>query len=140
MAKLDMTQAIFRDLHPVGLQAFKNLTVRLENAWRDEKTRTYFRPFEGHRSPAKQLELGMKRPPVTLAGPWQSAHQYGLAVDFVAWNGQAWNWDEDQDWAFLKTTAEECGLLRPIDWDKAHIEHPLFAEMMKIQRKWLGKL
>lgn len=42
-----------------------------------------FRLFETYRTPERQKLLKAKRPKVSNAGPWQSMHQYGLAVDFV---------------------------------------------------------
>lgn len=37
--------------------------------------------LEGHRSPGRQAMLQSKGPHVTMAGAWQSWHQYGLAAD-----------------------------------------------------------
>ena len=90
------------------------------------RTRSEFRAFETYRSPARQLELYKQRPPVTQAPPWTSAHQYGLAVDFVAWSEKGWSWANSEDWDHLDKRAFEYGLLRPISWDRPHIESPLW--------------
>lgn len=57
--------------------------------------------FEAFRSPQRQgwlYEQGRKRAGniVTKAGPWQSWHQYGLAVDVAAKDAQGrWTWSYD---------------------------------------------
>ncbi len=58
-----------------------------------------FEVFEAFRTPERQAELysqGRTRPgdKVTWALPWQSMHQYGLAVDFVLKVGGKWSWDD----------------------------------------------
>lgn len=54
--------------------------------------------FEAFRSPQRQAALyaqGRTRPgnKVTWARPWESYHQYGLAVDFVIRTSKGWSWD-----------------------------------------------
>lgn len=135
MPKAIVSPTVLRDLHPLGSGAFRGLKDHLEQGYRNEKTRSYFRPFEGLRTPAKQLELQNVRPPVTQAGPWQSAHQHGLAVDFVPWSeAGGWDWSDKHDWKYLKASAQLFGLDVPIDWDKAHVEHPCWPDL----RKWLA--
>ena len=78
----------------------------------------------------EQISL-MKRG-VSKAKPWQSAHNYGLAVDFVGWNLSAgWNWlpADHNDWKVIGDIANNLGLLRPIAWDKPHVEHPLWTSI-----------
>lgn len=137
MAKLDNTEVVLRDLHPLAKPAFEQLTIYLEQLWKDGKTQTFFKPFEGLRTPIKQLELLNRRPVVTHVGPWQSAHQYGLAVDFVPWSGNAFSWDEDHDFTTLRLAAVACGLSRPMEWDKCHIEHPAWAKFQGVIIKTL---
>ena len=119
------------NLHPVASAAFRKLSTYLYGAYEKGETSTHFRPFEGFRSPIKQQELFNKRPVVTKAAPWQSAHQYGLAVDFVAYVAGRWSWDNKHDWAFLRLAAERHGLKRPLEWDLGHIEHPAWGSVQK---------
>lgn len=124
---------VLRDLHPVAGAAFRRMTAHLYSAYENRKTSSYFRPFEGLRPPIKQAELLNKRPAVTHVGPWYSAHQYGLAVDFVAFKREGvWSWDEGEDWTFLRLTAERFDLRVPIIWDKGHVEHPAWPRLQKL--------
>lgn len=131
----------WQDLHPIGRLQFKDLSARLEDDYRKKRVKFWFRPHMGYRSPEVQDELFLQRPVVTKAKGWQSAHQYGLAVDFVPWvitsvgtddegiadpntvKG-AWMWTDEADWPHLKKTAERYGLRVPITWDRPHVEHP----------------
>lgn len=143
MGKLDISGAVIRDLHPVCRPLFERLSKDLEQAWANEKTQTLFRAFEGHRSPIKQMELLNRRPPITHVGPWHSAHQYGFAVDFVPWKGDAWSWSDEHDYTFLRLCAEQIpGLHRPMNWDLCHIEYRgwdlLHTQLKKLEKaKWL---
>jgi len=98
------------------------------------------------RSPERQDELFIKGR--TKARPWQSAHQYGLAADFVPYitNQEAldlgdmvgekvltgWSWHESHDWPFLRQRAEKHGLSVPIAWDKCHVEYNDFRELLAL--------
>ena len=124
---------VLRDLHPHAAGAFRGLTAHLYSAYENRKTASYFRPFEGLRPPIKQTELLNKRPAVTHVGPWHSAHQYGLAVDFVAFKREGlWSWDESEDWTFLRLSAEKFGLIVPIVWDMGHVEHPVWRAVQRL--------
>lgn len=127
---------IIRDLHPAALDSFRRLTQYLESSYEDGRTASLFVPFEGLRTPRKQQELFGQRPPVTHVGPWHSAHQYGLAVDFVplGTNGQ-YTWRETEEWHFLRSAAALHGLRNPFDWDRAHVEHPLWLEIHALLRE-----
>lgn len=113
------------ELSPIAWPAFARLERRL--------LETPFRVFECWRSPARQRELlQLKR---TKAGPWRSAHQYGLAVDFVPFIDGAWTWEVGRPtWDLLRLEARAVGLLCELDWDRAHVEHPAFAELRKAMR------
>lgn len=89
-----------------------------------------FRPFEGYRSPAEQRRVYLDGKSKAL--PWQSAHQYGLAVDFVPKDeNNEWTWAvPDTAWTQMHRLAEKVGLAAPISWDKPHLQHPMF-EVMK---------
>lgn len=121
-------------LHPRCRISFIELARYLENSWSEKRTLTRFKPFETYRSPERQGELRMKGG-VTQAGPFESAHQFGLAVDFVPWDGEVWNWDGRHDWAFLEKAAESYGLTVPISWDKVHVEHPLWTTDLRWKLK-----
>ena len=80
------------------------------------RTKTRFEIFETFRTPMRQRELIAKG--VSKAGPFQSAHQFGLAVDFVPFlspnearelaerTGErvfpGWNWHSPTIIAFLR--------------------------------------
>lgn len=135
-----MSTAILRDislLHPIVVPAFTELQDRLNRAFRAGDVQILFRPFETYRSPSRQLALTKQKPIVTKAMPWQSAHQYGLAADFVGVTAKGeWTWDLDlQDWDFLTTQAEFCGLEQPIGWDRPHIQAPCFEAVRNAYRR-----
>lgn len=117
---------IIRDmdfLHPRVRQRFSDLAGDLAYQWASNQTHVRFKVFETYRSPWRQRLLLAKG--TTKARPWQSAHQYGLAVDFVPWDAsRGWYWDglDDDDWNFLKLRARKYGLDCPLSWDKAHVE------------------
>ena len=55
----------------------------------------------------------------TKAQAWQSAHNFGLAADFVPMDPDGlWSWRDDEDWFWLGHRARECGLSQPIKWDR----------------------
>lgn len=101
------------------------LAAVLEDQYRAKQIKTLFKPFEGHRTPERQNYL-FHVTKTTKARAWQSAHNYGLAVDYVPWVNGAWSWDDHHDWAALKFCATQRGLMRPLKWDLAHIEHPIW--------------
>lgn len=86
--------------------------------------------FETYRSPSRQYEMVQKG--VSRALPMRSAHQYGLAVDFVPLVDGKLSWDVPTSvWNRLDDCAKDCGLVRPISWDRAHIEHPIWQIVRK---------
>ena len=97
----------------------------LEDQYRTKQIKTLFKPFEGYRSPERQNYLFhvMK---TTKARAFQSAHNYGLAVDFVPFVDGKWSWDNHHDWEALRYLASQRGLLTPIKWDLPHVEHPIW--------------
>jgi hypothetical protein len=118
-------------LHPRVINPMTFLMKELYEAFRDGRTKTDFRPFETYRLPTRQAMLLARG--TTKAGPMQSAHQYGMAVDFVPCNGGVWSWGNEHDYAFLKATAERvAGLHVPYHtWDKCHVEHKMFGEVIR---------
>ncbi len=89
--------------------------------------------FEGFRSPQRQCHLyskGRTGPGniVTQAAPWWSAHQYGLAADFVRFENGSWNWNNEttqqrKDWERYHEIAQEIGL-ETIAWEIHHVQIP----------------
>ena len=75
----------------IGLQPRFRQRIRLIRA---ELAPSGFELFTTHRTPDKQHDLFM-RGGVTRADAWQSAHQYGLAADFVRKIDGQWSWDGD---------------------------------------------
>lgn len=120
------------DLHPKARGAFEQLEDYLQEQHRKGVTKTLFKVFEAFRTPERQYELYRKVPRVTKAEPWESAHNYGLAVDFVPLVDGLWNWHDKNDWDFLHRAAVEFGLRHPITWDRPHIEHPLWSRLQPI--------
>lgn len=126
-------------LHPKLSAIAASLREDLVRAYKSGRTEFCFEVFETFRSPARQIRL--KREGTSKAGPWQSAHQFGLAVDFVPFLNQAeaealgvkvgWYWPGATDpcWDFLNKRANTFGVSTPISWDRPHVEHPLFAEI-----------
>lgn len=160
MSDLQVFRGIaWQDLHPIGRLQFVKLAETLTLAYTGGATKTWFRPHMGYRSPVVQDGLyaqGRTKPgaKVTNAQGWESAHQYGLAVDFVPWQTMQhplseeqvqaiqdlgialadspepkgrFIWTEGADWKFLKSRAEMHGLTVPIKWDRPHVEHPAWT-------------
>lgn len=128
---------------------FGRAVVRLHkyliDSYETKRTKTRFEIFETFRDPMRQASLLRKG--ASKAGPFQSAHQFGLACDFVphldpreanelaAKLGEAvfpgWNWNSSHDWEFLKSAAEKHSLVVPISWDRVHVEDPKWREFRK---------
>ena len=83
-------------LHPKAREQFMMLEYKLASAFKLGNLKTWFRPFETYRHPARQAEAVKIR--TSRAGPYESAHQFGLAVDFVAWSNGRWSWDPGLPW------------------------------------------
>lgn len=109
------------DLHPFCRDRFLALQQKLiVNA---TGGKPLFLVFETYRSPAKQQQEYKEGD--TKAQAWRSPHQWGFAADFVPYVNGNWTWDRPEgDWDYLRQCAIECGLTRPLLWDKPHIEHP----------------
>lgn len=97
-------------------------------------------PFETYRSPERQLELysqGRDTPgrKVTNAKPWQSFHQYGLAVDLVFKDGKKWSWDGD--YSKVTDVMKKHGF-ESLDFEKVHFEitgHMNYREAYDMMKK-----
>lgn len=130
---------IWAHIHPKAVRSFQLLEEDLCRGFLTGETPTWFRPFEGYRAPERQLEMLTNK--TSKALPFQSAHQYGLAVDYVGFIGGKqtghtriaaptvggrWSWDASLDWDYLDAAARRQGLDRSITWDRPHVEHPLW--------------
>lgn len=122
-------------LNPKIVGAVKRLNEKLVAGYKAGLTHSRFEIFETLRSAERQNYLFMKGS--TKAREWQSAHNYGLAVDFVAVKGISqsgsplWSWDINEDWQFLAKCADEVGLSAPISWDKPHIQSHIWDQIKR---------
>ena len=122
-------------LHPIMIGPVSDLIRAMRaHAWNEGAELMQFEPFEGYRSPMRQRYLRTTTKS-TKAGPWQSSHQYGLAVDFavsVYEKGllfDRWTWPDTAPWDVLKREALRVGLTVPIAWDRGHVQHPRFVDV-----------
>ncbi len=92
-----------------------------------------FRVFEAFRQPERQQWLfaqGRTRPGavVTKARPWESFHQFGLAVDLVLFEGGRWSWDDSgpraAPWRRMGEVVAAVGL-RTLSFERPHAELPV---------------
>lgn len=133
MQKIPMDDDTFRFMsldftHPKFGPRASKLYEMLVDGYESGRTETRFEVFETLRLATRQNHLVKKG--VSKAGPWQSAHQFGLAADFVPLvDGHGWSWDPSHDYNFLRLCAEKCGLSVPIKWDLCHVEHPEFRKL-----------
>lgn len=95
--------------------------------------------FEGFRVPQRQADLyatgrgtGTPGHYVTKARPWESFHQYGLAVDYVFMVNGQWTWTEPTTgmWAQYTQLADSVGL-RSLSFEKPHVEVPLHLSSLQ---------
>ncbi|MCA0176406.1 MAG: M15 family metallopeptidase [Proteobacteria bacterium] len=95
-----------------------------------------FQVFEGYRTPERQRMLYAKGrtaagAKVTNAEPWESLHQYGVAVDLVLRDGMQWSWNAKggarAQWDRMRTEAGQLGL-HVLEWELPHVELPLALE------------
>lgn len=109
-------------LHPRCRDDFMLLMRDLTKGFEEREVKVWFRPFETYRHPMRQLEA--LRNKTSRAGMYSSAHQFGLAVDFVAWDNGRWHWPpaEDASWTYLRQRSIARGLRNELDWDRAHVE------------------
>ena len=124
---------VWDSLHPIARGPFIALANDLHFRWSTGLLGVWFRPFELVRSPERQLAVF--KDGKSKARPWESAHQYGLAVDFVPFVRGKFSWAvSSKDWDDLRNAAHARGLLNDIAWDRAHVEHPAFARVREALR------
>lgn len=101
--------------------------------------------YEGRRSCERQRELyaqGRTQPgrKVTNAGPGQSMHQYGLAIDFVPLKAHAKvegmfeaDWNAAKKYKVAQTIAERHQL-RALSWETPHLEDATLKDWKAAQK------
>jgi hypothetical protein len=116
-----------RLLAPCATRAFLGLDAYL-------RRETRFRCFETYRDPTRQLQAFIAK--TSKAPPFESAHQFGLAADFVPFGKFGWIWpaSDDPEWDALRRASHDFGLINGISWDRPHVEHPSWAEVRRITR------
>jgi len=137
---------IYRDpllLHPKVRGAYVALSKELILAYETGLTKTRFELFEGYRSFERQNDLFAVG--TTKARGGQSAHNFGLACDFVpllnnGGNNTEWSWSERHDWAFLAKVAAEAGFENQtagLRWDKPHVQVPGWRATAARSGSWI---
>lgn len=115
-------------LHPLMWNEVHGLLARLADVAKEEPWFPEFTLFEGYRSPERQaLMIARGR---SKAKPWQSAHQYGLAVDLlpVVFGKLTWSVPGDV-WTRLAHEVLPFNMICPIGWDKPHCQHVIFKDI-----------
>lgn len=113
-------------LHPY----IRNRAMDFERALMDYYARMQMKMelniFETWRHPARQDYLF--RQGYTKARAWQSAHQYGLAIDLAGkTKAGAWTWAlNEADIRTAQSIAKRFDLVAPIAWDPTHFEWKLW--------------
>lgn len=84
--------------------------------------------LEGYRSPERQTMLAAKGSSVTMAGAWQSYHQYGLAADCAFYRDGKLLISEKDPWAMrgyqlYGQVAEQLGLTWGGRWQMMDLGH-----------------
>jgi len=139
MSNVERLTFVVNDLHP----KMRGPIIRMRDAalalqFKVRGAHAEFHPFEGFRTPERQNYL-LTVEKTTKAGPWESAHQYGLAVDFAVIvkkqdGSVGWSWPNDAPWQRLKDIATSVGLDIPISWDRGHVQHPLWNSFKPLLR------
>lgn len=117
-------------LHPLMMPRIERLNERLIKLY-GEGLICRLEVFEGYRHPGRQGTLGKS---VTKADPWESAHQYGMAVDYARRLEKGFDWKvSSSDWGILRYEAKKVGLDVPAPgWDPGHVEAPEFRELVSV--------
>ncbi|MEL7429332.1 MAG: glycosyl hydrolase 108 family protein [Pseudomonadota bacterium] len=106
---------ILRKLHSEGLP------FEVFEAWRTPELQEQYY-FKGRDRFGNTVD---KTSVITHAKPWQSFHQYGLAVDLVLKDGRTWSWDDKGDnaqkWNRMHEVAREHGMV-PLAFEKPHLQ------------------
>jgi len=144
-------------LHPKFQGRIKRLHQYLIDSYETGRTQTRFEIFETFRDPVRQGSMLAQG--TSKAGPFQSSHQLGLAVDFVPhlsvedakrFNARhslfgdkavraGWSWHALHNYEYLRQAATslfDCSM--PVfSWDKCHVEAPEFVMIRSSMKKYL---
>lgn len=134
--------ALISALHPKMRIIAESVRQDLERLYETKQTEFKFQIFETLRLAARQADAFARG--TSKAGPWESAHNVGLAIDCVPYltaqqaakyrpGGSSipgWYWPASyhEDWHML-TSVYERHELDTIDWDKPHGQHPLWKKI-----------
>lgn len=110
--QIQQSSVPFRNLYGGGPMAFVARQVVKRMAQKGWPCRVY----EHWRTPERQAEMIAKG--VSKAGPWQSAHQYGLAVDIIH-SSKAWDVPE-RFWEDLEATVRVIEQCYKVDLEHGH--------------------
>lgn len=142
-----ITLAFARDITSRKLLDLRNKTRLKVVAWLAECEAAGLPPlyvYEAYRTPERQAELyalgrTKKGRKVTNAGPWQSMHQYRLAIDFVPLKAHAKvpgmyeaDWDDAKSYAKAQAIAKKHGF-RALSWETPHLEDADFRDWRHAQ-------
>ena len=134
-------------LHPKFVGVFQILKERLVAGYETGVTKTRFEVFETFRGFERQDYLFASG--TTKARGGQSAHNFGLAVDFVpvVYNTTQeglvgeWSWSLHHEWDFLKEVATAMGLENQspsLRWDKPHVQVKHWRSWVEPDVSWIG--
>jgi hypothetical protein len=94
------------------------------------------RVLETDRSPERQAQLYAQGrsepgPVVTHAKPYESAHNWGLALDVQPVP------PTDANWRRLRSVAAKIGFGLIGEWDPGHLQHPAWPQVLaELRRSW----
>lgn len=130
LKRIDPVFGVHRDLEllaPREYPKFVMLYNTMQRLFREKKTRSKFEVFETYRTPQRQRYLFKLPERVTKADAFESAHNFGLAADFVPRDPDGtWSWDANEDWDLLEVMAKQSGLSAPLKWDRPHVQSLLW--------------
>lgn len=137
--------ALISALHPKMRPVAESVVENLERFYQSKKTEFRFQIFETLRLAARQADA--KARGTSKAGPWESAHNVGLAIDCVPYlsaqqanrirpNGSSipgWYWPpaSHEDWDVLAEVFHAHDL-NTISWDRPHGEHDLWTSIRAV--------
>ena len=115
-------------LAPAVRPKFQELADLLQQKFKEGRLKTLFLPFETFRTPSRQLILYNTQK--SRATAMHSAHNYGLAVDFVAYvvDGKTgWSWTSNE-YGAMQMYARVMGF-ETLGWEQCHVQSPLFRRL-----------
>ena len=135
------TERELKTLHPKFARRCSVLYENLAAIHEAGRLKYRFEICEGFRHFSRQTALVAEG--VSKEEAWASAHNFGLAADFVPYltpeegkmlgRPSGWYWPKitDEAWKILHEQAPIAGVAHPLRWDGPHIEFLQFEEMRK---------